>query len=107
MNKLKEIRAALKITQAELGKGLSISRSQVASIESGSRNMTERIERDLVTHFGVNPEWLKSQSDIMFTDKYKDFNLDKEERSYIDLFESLDAENKELILTMMKKISSK
>lgn len=107
LNILKEIRTALKLTQADLAKGLGISRSQVTNIERGVRNMTERIERDLTTYFGVNPEWLKSQSGNILVDKYKSFELTEEEREFTDLYETLDPDSKQLILEMMKKIVSK
>lgn len=106
MNRLKKIRTALNLTQSDFAKGISISRSQVASIESGARNLTERLQKDLVINFGVNPDWFNNEEEEMFLDKYRELDLSPEEREFTDLYESLDQDSKSLILTMMKKISS-
>ncbi len=107
MNKLKIIRDELVITQQKLADILGISRAQVGNIEQGIRSITPRIERDLVTYLNVNPEWLKTGQGKIILDKYSNFNLDTKEREFIDLYESLDNDSKQLILETMKKIVSK
>ncbi len=107
MNKLKMIRKELKVTQKELAEKIGVSRAQVANIEQGTRVITARIERDLVAYLNVNPEWLKTGYGNIFLDKYSDFALDTKEREFIDLYESLDDDSKQLIVETMKKIVSK
>lgn len=107
MSKLKAIRTSLKLTQSQLGKGIGISRSQIASIETGARNLTDRIQRDLSINFGVNQEWFKDETKEMFSDKYRDLKLTSEEREFTDLYESLDSDYQKLILDMMKTMASK
>ena len=107
MNKLKIIRKELGITQRELAEKIGVSRAQVANIEQGTRVITARIERDLITYLNINPDWLKTGAGNIFLDKYSDFNLDTKEREFINLYESLDNDSKQLILETMKKIVSK
>ncbi len=107
MNKLNEIRKELKLTQRELAEKIGVSRAQVSNIEQGTRVITARIERDLITYLNVNPEWLKTGEGNIILDKYSDFNLDTKEREFLDLYESLDDDSKKLIIETMKKIVSK
>ncbi len=107
MNKLNEIRKELKLTQRELAEKIGVSRAQVSNIEQGTRVITARIERDLITYLNVNPEWLKTGEVNIILDKYSDFNLDTKEREFLDLYESLDDDSKKLIIETMKKIVSK
>ncbi|CEK34559.1 putative prophage repressor,transcriptional repressor DicA,Predicted transcriptional regulator,transcriptional regulator, y4mF family,Helix-turn-helix [[Clostridium] sordellii] len=107
MNKIKLIRNALGLTQKQLADVLKISRSQVANIEQETRIITPRIKRDLETFLNVNPNWLSSGEGDMFLDKYSEFDLNDNEREFLDLYESLDEDSKQLILETMKKIASK
>ncbi len=107
MNKLKIIRKELGFTQKQLAEKLGVSRAQVANIEQGIRVITPRIERDLVTHLNINQEWLNTGEGNIFNSKYSAFDLDSDEREFIDLYESLDDDSKKLILETMKKIVSK
>lgn len=107
MNKLKKIRAELNLTQKQLAEVIGVSRAQVANIEQGIRVITPRIERDLITHLNVNPEWLENEVEPVIMDKYSDFDLDSDEKEFIELFETLDKDSKKLILDTMKKIVSK
>lgn len=107
MSKLKELRTELKITQKELAEKLGVSRAQVANIEQGIRVITPRMERDLISHLNVNPEWLKSGIEPIFADKYSDFDLDENEQEFVELYESLDKDSKKLIIETMKRIASK
>ncbi|MFR9071110.1 MAG: helix-turn-helix transcriptional regulator [Paraclostridium sp.] len=107
MNKLKKIRAELNLTQKQLAEVIGVSRAQVANIEQGIRVITPRIERDLISHLNVNPEWLENGVDPVIMDKYSDFDLDSDEKEFLELFETLDKDSKTLILETMKKIASK
>lgn len=106
MNKLKKIRQELNFTQKQLAEVLGVSRAQVANIEQGIRVITPRIERDLISHLNISPEWLKTGVEPIITDKYSEFDLDPSEREFIDLYESLDSESKKLMIETMKKIVS-
>ncbi len=107
MNKLKMIRNELGITQKELAEKIGISRAQVSNIEQGIRVITARIKRDIVEYLKVNPDWLKTGEGNILQDKYADFDLDEEEREFLDLYESLNEQSKKLIIETMKQIVSK
>lgn len=107
MNKLKKIRSELNLTQKQLAEVLGVSRAQVANIEQGIRVITPRIERDLISLLNVNPDWLENEVEPVITDKYSDFDLDSDEKEFIELFETLDSDSKKLILETMKKIVTK
>lgn len=107
MNILKEVRQFLGLSQAELAKGLGISRSQVGNIEQGKRNITDRIKKDLITFFNVNPIWLETGEGDIIKDKYKAYNLTEKQKEFLELFNQLDTDEENLIVEMMKKIQSK
>lgn len=107
LNKLKEIRKELNFTQKQLAKIIGVSRAQVANIEQGIRVITPRIERDLISLLNVNPEWLKNGIEPIIMDKYSEFDLDADEKEFLELFETLDKDSKKLILETMKKIVTK
>lgn len=107
MNKLKAIRNELGLTQQKLADVLGISRAQIGNIEQGIRTITPRIERDLISYLNINPEWLRVGKGDIILDKYSNFNLDEKDREFLDLYESLDNDSKQLIVETMKKIISK
>lgn len=59
------------MSQEEFGKRIGIeSRGHISALESGSKNITERIIRDVCREFGVNEVWLRTGEggdDNMFT----------------------------------------
>ena len=107
MNKLKEVRNALNLTQKELSEKIPLSRSQIANIENGNRTLTNRIEQDMVKYLGVNPAWIEDSSNEMFLNKFDGEDLTPEETEFLELFSSLDEDQKNMILSKLKEISSK
>lgn len=66
-NRLKIIRTHLNLSQEEFGSRIGIkSRAHISSLESGSRNITDRIIKDLVSVYNVNEEWLRTGEGDMF-----------------------------------------
>lgn len=62
MNKrLKEIRLAFNLSQEEFGKRIGIeSRAHISSLENGTRNITDRIIKDVCREYCVNEYWLRT-----------------------------------------------
>lgn len=62
MNKrLKQIRLAWGLSQEEFGKRIGIeSRAHISSLENGTRNITDRIVKDICREFTINEKWLRT-----------------------------------------------
>lgn len=105
---MKLLRQNLDITQKELSEKIGVSRAQVANIEQGIRNITPRIERDLIMYLNINPDWLKNETEpIILKQKNSYSNLEKDEKKLLELFNALDENSKNLIIETMKKIAIK
>lgn len=70
MNKrLKEIRLFYKLSQEEFGKKIGLeSRGHISTLESGKKNITERIVKDVCREFKINEQWLRTGEGNMFSD---------------------------------------
>jgi transcriptional regulator with XRE-family HTH domain len=67
--RVKEIRNAIKMTQHEFAKILSISTSQIACIETDRRAVKERTIKLICDSFNANPQWLRTGEGDMFIQK--------------------------------------
>lgn len=66
-NRVKELRKNyLKLSQEEFGKSIGISRSNIANIEVGRVNITDRNIKDICTVYNVNETWLRTGEGEMF-----------------------------------------
>ena len=70
MNKrLKEIRWFYKLSQEEFGKKIGLeSRGHISTLESGKKNITDRIVKDVCREFKINEQWLRTGEGNMFSD---------------------------------------
>ena len=68
-DRIKAIRAALKLTQAEFGKRLSLSQNYIWMIERGDRTPSDRTLMDLCREFSVNEVWLREGVGPMFVER--------------------------------------
>lgn len=71
-SRLKDIRKALKMTQAEFSAELGISRSNLASIETGAVIPTEMLIRLICSKYGVDEIWLRTGEGDMFREVSRD-----------------------------------
>ncbi len=55
-----------KMSQDEFGNRIGISRSNVANIEIGRINITDRVLSDISSEFNVNEHWLRTGEGDMF-----------------------------------------
>lgn len=77
--RLKEIRKKENLSQAAFGKSLKISQSQIASYETGYRNITDRTINDICREFNINKEWLLNGTGDMYNSKNNITNLELKE----------------------------
>lgn len=64
--RVKELRAALGLTQEEFGKRIGLAKSGISRIESGATGTTEQTLRSMVREFGASYEWLTTGAGSMF-----------------------------------------
>lgn len=70
--RLKEIRDKERLSQASFGKRLKISQSQIASYETGYRNITDRTIKDVCREFNINEDWLLTGEGDMYNNQKTD-----------------------------------
>lgn len=105
--RLKFMREALGLSQAEFGEIIGLSRSGVSEIESGRRNVTEKHIKMLtlqpVDGKYINEEWLRSGEGTPF----KKLSKEEEIASYVEDLLSDGTENPlyEIILDIMRTYS--
>ena len=114
-HRLKEIRTRLNLSQEEFGSRIGIkSRAHISSLESGSRNITDRIIKDLVSVYNVNEEWLRTgegdmfnESDTFSLDDYaKQKKLTELEFNILKTYMELDPDVRKAILSTFKNTLS-
>lgn len=99
-NRLKLIRNHFHLSQEEFGNKINIkSRSHISSLESGNKNITDRIISDICREFNVNETWLRTGEGEMF----EEVSSEEELAKYIgELVQTDDQVKKDLILTILK-----
>lgn len=73
--RFKQIRLSEDLSMKKFGEKLNISDSAIALIESGKRNVTDRIISDVCRTFSVNEEWLRNGTGEMYLPKTKEEEL--------------------------------
>lgn len=65
-DRLAELRKELDISQEELGQKIGVSRFSVSNYESGKRNLTDRVMKDICREFNASYLWLTEGIGDMF-----------------------------------------
>lgn len=100
-NRLKEIRNAKGLSQLEFSKRLGISRGHLAGLESGAKNITERLITDICREFNVNKTWLTDGTGEMFLDPLENIIADDEIRDMVRMYTQLDENTKKIFINFM------
>ena len=61
-----KLRNHLKMSQEEFGKKIGLTRFTISNLESGKRNITERVIADICREYRVNESWLRTGEGEMF-----------------------------------------
>ena len=109
------IRKKVGLSQEVFGEQINLSRSHIASLENGSRNLTDRIISDVCREFHVNENWLRDGQAPMFVqpdefslDEYaKNNNLTGLELDIIKGYMDLDSDIRKEIISHFKSIFDK
>jgi transcriptional regulator with XRE-family HTH domain len=91
--RIKQIRQALRLSQVQFSRVISLSSGYLAGVEVEKRKVNERLVKLICSSFNVNEKWLKSGEGDMF-DKNPDENFTK----LISLFKELDPKYQAYIL---------
>ncbi|GHV82535.1 hypothetical protein AGMMS49991_10930 [Spirochaetia bacterium] len=73
--RIKELRLKLQISQRQFAKQIFISQSSYGEIETGTRNVNDRIIQLICSQFNVNKDWLKKGDCEIFNNQAPDINL--------------------------------
>lgn len=100
-SRLKKIRKSKEMNQQEFSQKLGISRGHLAGLESGAKNITDRLENDICREFNVNKTWLETGKGDMFNDPLEGIIVDDEIRSMVLMYNQLDDNMKKTIINFM------
>ena len=98
--RLKAIRAELKLSQREFAKQIYVSQSQYAELEIGNRNLNDRIIHLISVQFNVNKKYLKDAAEPMFNTDTPDCRLNE----LLNIFDSLDEFLQDYLLVQAREI---
>lgn len=114
--RLREIRLLHKMSQEEFGKKIGIeSRAHISALESGSRNITDRIVKDICREFNINEKWLRYGEGEMLSISLDDYvkiaadidKNDKKARQVIIDYWHLSEQDKKLFWNFMNRFIKK
>lgn len=108
MNKrIKILRKELGLTQSQLAESLHITKSAIANIETGARNITDRTISDICREFNVNEEWLRNGTEPMFKELddidelAAEFGLDEYAIRALKALQQLTPANREMMMRVI------
>lgn len=73
--RLRKVRKALGMTQAEFGRALGMKPNSISTIESGKNAVSNQVCRSVCESFGIREEWLRTGEGEMFASKTRDEEL--------------------------------
>jgi transcriptional regulator with XRE-family HTH domain len=81
-HRVKKVREALKLSQAQFSRIISLSNGYLGGVETEKRRVNDRLVKLICAAFDVDREWLKTGNGTMFTQNAHEFlkviNLYKE-----------------------------
>ena len=99
--RIKSIRKTLGINQTDFGAKISISRSAIAALECGERNVTDRVITQISKAFHVREEWLRKgeePKDIpLLSSLIDDEELSDIDRAIIGRYLTLSGEQRQML----------
>jgi len=100
--RIKTIRKTLGLSQRAFCKGIFLSHSFYAQIESGTRKANERIYELISTKYNVNKDWLLTGKGEMFSGPTPNIELEQ----LIEIYKELDPLFREYIMLQIKQLLS-
>jgi transcriptional regulator with XRE-family HTH domain len=98
--RIKQVRLELNISQNEFSKKIFISQSSLGEIETGIRNVNDRIVQLICSEFNVNKNWIKTGQGNMFDIEKPDIKLDH----LIEIYKQLEKPLQEYLLEQSESL---
>ena len=98
--RIKVVRKALGLSQRAFCKGIFLSHSFYAQIESETRKPNERVYELISTKYNVNKDWLITGKGEMFSGPAPDVELEQ----LIEIYKELDPLFREYIMLQIKQL---
>lgn len=114
-DRVKKIRVECGLSQEDFGNRIGIkSRAHISALENGTRNVTDRIVKDICANYHVSEQWLRNGTGIMFKKSdntifslLKDkFDADALDLEIIEQFLKLKPEKRRIIKEYILSIAS-
>ena len=110
--RIREIRASLKMSLETFGEKLGVTRAAMSNIERGQRNLTDQMARSICREYNVNYDYLIYGEGEMFDnlpqttldELCKQYNCDELDRSLIEEYLKLDPASRKVLKDYIKNI---
>lgn len=96
-HRLKELRKALDLTQAEFARRIGLGQSSLAMLEQGKRALNEKHIKLICSAFGAREQWLRAGEGEMFASS-------PYEGEFLGLFAELRPESQQYLLFVARKL---
>jgi len=100
-DRLISVREALEITQRDFCKGIYVSQSYYAQIESGKRPVNDRIIALVCSQYGVSKDYLLTGKGEIFSENLADIQL----QQLLEIFNELEPPFREYIISQVKQLA--
>jgi transcriptional regulator with XRE-family HTH domain len=100
-DRLVAVREALEITQRDFCRGIYVSQSYYAQIESGKRPVNDRIIALVCSQYGVSKEYLLTGKGKMFSENLSDLQL----QQLLDIFNELEPPFRDYVILQLKQLA--
>ena len=100
-DRLVAVREALEITQRDFCRGIYVSQSYYAQIESGKRPVNDRIIALVCSQYGVSKEYLLTGKGEMFSENLSDLQL----QQLLDIFNELEPPFRDYVILQLKQLA--
>jgi transcriptional regulator with XRE-family HTH domain len=98
--RIKELRTILEISQREFSRQIFISQSSFGEIETGTRNVNDRIIQLICSQYNVNKDWLKDGRGEIFNPSRPDISLER----LIEIYKQLEKPLQDYLLEQSESI---
>ena len=98
--RIKQVRSELNLSQNEFSKKIFIGQSSLGEIETGARNVNDRIIQLICSQFNVNKNWIKTGKGDMFDIEKPDIKLEH----LIEIYKQLDKPLQDYLLEQSESL---